>query len=1370
MAEQTDILASYVPDIVIRRLLQDPTPIAKPRIDHFPAAIVFIDISGFTRLTETLVKSGPDGLEALTTILNAYLGQIVDLILHHGGDVLKFAGDALLVAWPVQDAMPDLNQQTLQACHCALAIQGFSHTYTATSAIALTLRIGIGAGDVAIAHIGGVYKRWEHAITGSPLEQIRLAQSLAQPGQVLLSPEVWALLQDQCIGTQAQEGCWQLTASANVRLPPTLPPKVLPERLAEGLKAYIPGAILDRLEAGQREWLAEYRLLTLLFINLPDFRDDTPLNKAQQMMQALQSSLYRFEGSINKISVDDKGATLVAAMGMPPFAHEDDAERGVRAALEMQTKLKGLGWRCGIGMTTGNVFCGLVGSTRRREYTVMGDIVNLAARLMQMAEDGILCDPATYNSARRRLAFVPLPPLTLKGIEQPIAVYQPLGSLKHQLNPTKSLVGCKRERQHLRELAQMLQVDHQGGTVVLEGEAGMGKSQVVINFLEWCQTQDLPFAVGAGDAIEKFTPYFAWRPIFNQLLQLDSRVDAAARRQRLLSLLKDRDNLIALLPLLNLIFGLDAPDTAITQQMQGQVRADNTRQLLLSLLQVALDQRPQVVVLEDAHWLDSASWSLALSVHQQALPLLCVIATRPLAEPWSVDYTQLLETEQTKYLRLQGLTRSETQQFICQQLAVTQLPPAVTDFVYTKAEGHPLFSEELAYSLRDNGFIQIQQNRCQLVAPDPNLEVLDLPSTLQGLITSRIDRLSPPQQLMLKVASVIGRNFSVDLLEAIYPLAADKQKLPEYLGSLQHLELIVQETPPQRGYLFRHIMTQEVAYHLLVFSQRRELHQAIATWYEQIYAADLSSVYGLLAYHWQQAEATEKATYFIEQAGEQALQGGAYQEAVVFFSQLLSSPSSPSTVPRLQRARWYRQLGEAYYHLGQLTDSQTQLQQAIMLLGQPIPKYERMIGFKLVLQGLKQIWHRLSPYRPIAQSPIQQAHILELTRSQIGLGEVCYYTGAKTLGTFVTLAGLNRVETIPPSSELARIYANMCYATGVYQLHFLARRYGHLAERTVQQLETSLPCMGWTYLVTGAYRSSIGEWQSSRDTLQRSIDACRQLQDWHMLAQAVAGVALVDHCQGQFQAAISLWQETQQLGEQHDDIQSHAWGLMGQAEAWICLENWSQAAHCVDQLHALLTEQTGLISDRIRWAGVASRVYLHQGALPQAQQMVEMAIDLIHQTEPIAVHTHQGYAGVAESCIQLEIATDHHSDDNRVDQVCAALQQFAKSFPIAQPRLLLWQGVWGWHQGKRAKAKQCWRQALQRAKTLAMPYEQALIHQYWGQRLDPQQPEYLWHREQAYQLYEGLGLLPLQDKGTAMAKGRSETIADYQLSSRKTIK
>ncbi|HSK37264.1 MAG TPA: adenylate/guanylate cyclase domain-containing protein, partial [Actinomycetota bacterium] len=187
---------------------------------------------------------------------------------------------------------------------------------------------------------------------------------------------------------------------------------------------YLPRAMLASMVAGHEEWLAELRQITVVFANLPDLDHRAGLDEADEVMRALQGALYRYEGSINKLSIDEKGTTLVAALGLPPLTHEDDPARGVQAALAMREALAGLGHRVAVGVTTGRAFCGTVGSRWRREYTMLGAVVNLAARLMQEAGDDVLCDAATASAARPAVAFTTLAPVRVKGLADPVPVYR----------------------------------------------------------------------------------------------------------------------------------------------------------------------------------------------------------------------------------------------------------------------------------------------------------------------------------------------------------------------------------------------------------------------------------------------------------------------------------------------------------------------------------------------------------------------------------------------------------------------------------------------------------------------------------------------------------------------------------------------------------------------------------------------------------------------------------------------------------------------------------------------------------------------------------------------------------------------------------
>lgn len=203
---------------------------------------------------------------------------------------------------------------------------------------------------------------------------------------------------------------------------------------------------------------------------------------AQQVFSQLQTTLYRHEGSVNKLSIDEKGLTLVAAMGLPPLSHGDDPARGLSVALEMHAKLRGIGAQGAIGVATGRVYCGEIGGTDRREYTVIGDAVNVAARLMQLASESVLCDAATHHATRERFAFEALPLVPIRGKTNPVPVFRPTGRTT-TIGRAGPLFGRSTEHEFLGVCLEDV-IAGNGRRVVIEGEPGIGKSRLVADLAD----------------------------------------------------------------------------------------------------------------------------------------------------------------------------------------------------------------------------------------------------------------------------------------------------------------------------------------------------------------------------------------------------------------------------------------------------------------------------------------------------------------------------------------------------------------------------------------------------------------------------------------------------------------------------------------------------------------------------------------------------------------------------------------------------------------------------------------------------------------------------------------------------------------------
>jgi hypothetical protein len=910
------------------------------------------------------------------------------------------------------------------------------------------------------------------------------------------------------------------------------------------------------------------------------------------------------------------------------------------------------------------------------------------------------------------------------------------------------MVGRVAERMALAARLQVL-LGGQGGAATVEGEAGLGKSRLVEDLVEQARAIQLEALVGGGDAIENHTPYYAWRPIFSQLLDVDLLRDSGVRRNTLLSLGLEVKQL-QLLPLLNAVLPFELPDNDMTGQMTGQVRADNTRNFLLHLLNAAAGQSPKLIVLEDGQWLDTPSWALALSVAQQVRSVLLVIATRPFPESLHPEYGQLLRLPGVERLRLSALSPEDTVAFVCQQLDVNAVPAPVAALIRAKAEGNPFYSEELAYALRDSGLITVADGECRLAGEAADFARVKLPDTVEGVITSRIDRLAPAQALTLKAASVIGRAFPFRTLHDIYPVELDKDQLGQHLETLAQLDLTERETPePNLSYLFKHIITRDVAYNLMLFAQRRRLHQSVAEWYETHHAADLPLFYELLAHHWRTAEAPDKALAYLEKAASQALENYANEEAIGFYEEALeldsqqAADSGRTAARNARRARWELRLGEAYANAARHREGRAHLERGLALLGQPTPAGQLQTGLRLLGQLGRQVLHRLFPNQFIGRRAAERETLLEAARTYERLTEVYYFANETLLALFAAIGALNLAEAAGPSPELARAYAPVGTILGFIPLHGLAQAYCRRALETVRPMN-NLAARAWVSLVTGVYYAGLGQWAMARGLFDEVVSISDRLGDRRRWDDGVTNLVMVYYFEAEFTRAAQLADDFYASAARRGDVDNQAWAVTEKGNCALALGDLGAASDCAERLQGLLAEHTGTIDEPLKIAayGLLALVRWRQGRPQPAQELAQQALQLITRSSPSAYTALLGYAAVAEVFINLWQDTEVSAAaeyPKLAARACQALHQFANVFPIGGPRAWLWQGHYERLAGNRGRALQAWQKSLRAARKMLMPYGVGLAHAELALNASPGDPQRASHREQAQALFTQLG-------------------------------
>jgi len=435
-------------------------------------AVVFSDASGFTALTERLAKKS-NGAELLSQCLTAFFTPLINLINAYRGDVIKFSGDALTIYFPAVDdttgprstskmqvpphgsyGLPDLGPMTtavLRASACCLEIHKRLHMFdTGVDDVRLCLHIGVGCGQVTILQVGGVVPpethvaRCEYLIAGPPIEQISIAEPLAKNGETCLSPQAW----DHVRGCVVEDTSRALDDRPEYHLLlkmdeskytfPTIKYSAMERDTRREkqfaltelsvIRRYIPSAVFKQIEGGTLTYVNEMRTISTIFISGSgvDVSTDAGALVAQELMASVQRICYAMEGTLNKFVIDDKGMLFLLVFGLPPLVHPDDPTRAVLACLEFVQVFKKLELVGRFGVTTGRCYCGSCGSAKRMEYTVLGDCVNLSARLMSNAPPlGVLADEETCRHSTGEISFKALSPIKVKGKANPIPVFKP---------------------------------------------------------------------------------------------------------------------------------------------------------------------------------------------------------------------------------------------------------------------------------------------------------------------------------------------------------------------------------------------------------------------------------------------------------------------------------------------------------------------------------------------------------------------------------------------------------------------------------------------------------------------------------------------------------------------------------------------------------------------------------------------------------------------------------------------------------------------------------------------------------------------------------------------------------------------------------
>ena len=601
----------------------------------------------------------------------------------------------------------------LRAAQCAMELQGKLDQYEAHGST-LSIKISLGYGKLVAFHVGGIRGKWEYFIGGAPLLQVTLAEHQAKAGDIVLSNESWKMVMDQCEGSVLSSGDVKLKSVRHPIPRRQAPPLRLDPSVKAALAAYIPSSILNKMgdfattwsrgrkESGNtaEQWASDLRTISTIFTCLAvegeggaesDGSAERDLELYGQLFRSMQKRVYSYDGTIRQFLVDDKGMVLIACYGL--VAHENDAERATRCAMDIAKDLTKMRITSSSGVTTGEVYCGLVGGDTRCEYALIGDKVNMAARLMASTPDEIRCDLETYNRSCRRISYEKLDPIKVKGKEKKIEVFKPVGGSVSTALTLRQVPLIGRDEEILLVSRNIDAFDDlaYSAAIIIQGEAGMGKSKLLEEAIKCIEGHKLSMTPRNGQfeamSTDRSLSFIA--AILSEQWNLDPAQSKDARTNIVRTAVKSIAVPFAMkhIGLLgHVIPNLDFRKNSVASMPPASLFSILVR-MVSGFLVAGVRKGKTVILCDNAHCLDLQSWK-ALRAVFKSLPknMLLILAQRTLIKSETVKKISawFIASNCALCLELGSLSAADSAALTCAVFQVTSIPRALAAAIYGK--------------------------------------------------------------------------------------------------------------------------------------------------------------------------------------------------------------------------------------------------------------------------------------------------------------------------------------------------------------------------------------------------------------------------------------------------------------------------------------------------------------------------------------------------------------------------------------------------------------------------------------------------------------------------------------------------------------